>query len=324
VAVAVDDGNVAARRAERVRPVDPRLRHLSHLRGGVFTRAEALAAGYSHAEIVARLRRGTWLTIRRGVYAAAECSTTDRARMAAALAVLPRTSALSHRSAAVLHGLPLVGTETPVAEVTVPGAAGRRRRDLVVHGRSLPTDHVEHKFGMRVTTLARTAVDLARQLPFHASVTVADAALRAGAAPDVLHQLVTELVGPFSRRARRALAFADGRAESPGESLSRVAIASHGLPVPELQVPVANGGGAVIARVDFLWRRERTIGEFDGKLKYASPDVLWAEKRREDALRALGFTVVRWVWQDVWSDFATTAARLRAALATTTTVSHTA
>src|SRR5262249_6994019 len=161
-------------------------------------------------------------------------------------------AALSHRSAAALHGLPVVGVATPVAEVTVPGAAARRRRDMVVHGRPLPAKHVEVLDRLRVTTVVRTAVDLARVLPFPAAVAVVDAALREAVAPELLSSLVAHEVGPFSRRARRVVAFADGRAESPGESLSRVAIADHGLPEPDLQVPIDDGRGTTVGRVDFL------------------------------------------------------------------------
>lgn len=53
------------------------------------------------------------------------------------------------------------------------------------------------------------------------------------------------------------------------------------------------------ARSDFLWPAQRTIGEADGKGKYRTPEDLYAEKRREDQLRGLGFEVVRWGWADV-------------------------
>jgi very-short-patch-repair endonuclease len=64
----------------------------------------------------------------------------------------------------------------------------------------------------------------------------------------------------------------------------------------------------VIARVDFLWREERTVGEFDGRIKYGRllqpgqtpEDVIFAEKVREDLLRDLGWTVVRWLWRDLY------------------------
>jgi len=41
------------------------------------------------------------------------------------------------------------------------------------------------------------------------------------------------------------------------------------------------------------------VVEVDGKLKYTEPEVLWREKRREDALRRMGIEVVRLTWADL-------------------------
>jgi very-short-patch-repair endonuclease len=54
--------------------------------------------------------------------------------------------------------------------------------------------------------------------------------------------------------------------------------------------------------VDFFWEEQATVGEFDGRLKYTgqpNADVLYAEKRREDRLRALGLEVVRFGYHEV-------------------------
>jgi hypothetical protein len=66
--------------------------------------------------------------------------------------------------------------------------------------------------------------------------------------------------------ARRVVAFADGRSESVGESRSRVAIAAAGLPPPELQWSMRLDHG--MAYTDFAWPELRTVGEFDGRVKY--------------------------------------------------------
>ena len=66
--------------------------------------------------------------------------------------------------------------------------------------------------------------------------------------------------------------------------------------------------GRFVARVDFGWEEQRTVGEFDGKAKYGellkpgqtSRDAMLAEKRREDLLRDLGWQVVRWTWADLY------------------------
>jgi hypothetical protein len=59
--------------------------------------------------------------------------------------------------------------------------------------------------------------------------------------------------------------------------------------------------------VDFYWEEHKTIGEFDGKIKYGRllkpgqriEDVIFDEKVREDELRDLGLQVVRWLWNDL-------------------------
>ncbi|QTF70735.1 type IV toxin-antitoxin system AbiEi family antitoxin domain-containing protein [Arthrobacter woluwensis] len=109
------------------------------------------------------------------------------------------------------------------------------------------------------------------------------------------------------RRLRAILDFSDPGGFLPGESLSRVAMHRLGFPRPELQTRFADRVG-LIGYTDFCWRSARVIGEFDGREKYVKPeylrgpstsDIVIAEKTREDRLRHLGFTVVRWVWADV-------------------------
>lgn len=140
-----------------------------------------------------------------------------------------------------------------------------------------------------------------------------------------------ELVEQVARRrddnARRGVArieavaaFADGRAESPKESESRVLIAELGFAAPDLQVEVFDQDG-LAGRADFGWEHVKVLGEYDGKGKYfddrlsggLTPEqVVWNEKRREDRLRAAGFRVVRWDAEDL-ADPWQLAAKLRRA-----------
>jgi hypothetical protein len=91
------------------------------------------------------------------------------------------------------------------------------------------------------------------------------------------------------------------------------------LPRPVLQWEVA--APRWIGRTDFGWPELRTVGEFDGKIKYGRQlrpgpegDAVFAEKRREDVIRAAGFRVVRWTWDEL-DDFTDVVARLRSAFA---------
>ncbi|MFZ1286441.1 MAG: hypothetical protein WAR57_05315 [Candidatus Phosphoribacter sp.] len=98
-------------------------------------------------------------------------------------------------------------------------------------------------------------------------------------------------------RARRLLDLVDPLAESPGESRLRLLLVTLGLTVRS-QVLIHATNGRPIGRVDILvddW----VIVEFDGRVKYVNAAVLWDEKRREDALRALGYEVVRVTWADL-------------------------
>src|SRR3954471_13352560 len=86
-----------------------------------------------------------------------------------------------------------------------------------------------------------------------------------------------------------------------------------GLPAPQLQKCFRRSDGTVWARTDFFFEEFNTVGEFDGKQKYGREfyeksgqirdidvgEVVWLEKRREDALRDDGNEVVRWVWFEV-------------------------
>ena len=74
-----------------------------------------------------------------------------------------------------------------------------------------------------------------------------------------------------------------------------------------LQFEITGSSGGFVARTDFAWEEQRVIGEFDGRVKYGRllrpgqdpGDIVFEEKRREDAIRDLGWGVVRWTWADL-------------------------
>ena len=91
------------------------------------------------------------------------------------------------------------------------------------------------------------------------------------------------------------------------------------LPRPVLQWEVP-GAGRRVGPSAFGWPALRTVGEFDGRIRYGRllrpgrepGEAVLAERRREDAIRDAGFRVVRWVWDDL-DDFGDVVERLRAA-----------
>jgi hypothetical protein len=135
----------------------------------------------------------------------------------------------------------------------------------------------------------RTVVDLARALPFAEGVAVADSALHATlTSQGELSTIIADCPRwPGIQRARDVIAFSDSRSESVLESLGRAAFHQSGLPPPDLQVWIGDDG-EVIGRVDFLWRRYRTIGEADGAFKYQTPDRARAQLDRGRAAARRG------------------------------------
>lgn len=302
---------------------------------GVVLRSELLRAGLAPDEVRQRLRRGELANIRRGAYVdpfdqrLAEAATRHRLAVEAAVRQLGPGAVVSHVSAAVLLGLPVWGLPLERVHVTRDRTSGARvGRDVHLHAAALDPDEITMVDGIVVTTPARAVLDVARSAAFEPAVVVADAALATSrrdlpplATPaDLARSLERSTRRPGAAAARRVVAFADGRSGSVGESRSRIAIDSAGLPPPVLQWEVFAASGVFIGRVDFAWPMFRTVAEFDGKVKYGRNlrpgqdpgEAVYEEKRREDALRAEDLAMVRWGWIDI-NPFTETAARLRRA-----------
>ena len=215
-------------------------------------------------------------------------------------------AALSHQSAAAVHGLEMLSpTLTRVHSTTVAGT-GFRTATHHRHVATLTDDELVTVDGVLVTSIERTAVDIAcGAASFAQALAVVDSALRLGADREIMKRM---LVG--RRRgvglARRALHHADGRSDNPGESWSRAQMIEAGLPTARLQHTFRDDDGEHVARTDFDWDG-RLVGEFDGKVKYEklrkpgedATAVVLREKHREDCLRSMGVMVIRWTWDDL-------------------------
>lgn len=296
--------------------------NVTNWRGNILLARDIETPG-ERSDFFLRARQGEFTRIFRGVHIATsqwEMMDADeryRATVKASVAFAESDNVYSHASAAALWRLPWIGPWPTKAHVTVATAAGGRSKQMFArHTTGQPSDTAEID-GVTVTTLARTSVDIARTQSFGCAVAVVDAALRRAVYPRpelpadvVVHaDLLRELHGiPRNKgvvKALRVISFADGRADRPGESISRVNIHLARLPAPELQVELAGASGKVWT-VDFFWRGCRLIGEFDGATKYtneeflrgrSSAEAVIAEKAREDDLRAAGYGMSRWGWR---------------------------
>lgn len=286
-------------------------------------------AGIQERSLRTLIARGQLVQIRRGAYATSDV-VTEAARdpclrhaldVAAVRALRGHTGVASHQSAAALYGLPLL-TAPPQGTVTLTVPPGQRRGGYgrsgsIYHMADLPPEHVARRYGLPVTTAARTVVDIARITPFMDGVVVADSALheRHTSKTDLRRVLAHSTRWPGGKTAQAVIDFASQLAESPLESCARVVFHDRGLPPPELQVPVFGQSGTLIARVDFIWREHGVIVEADGLLKYDSGQTAIKELARDRLLREAGYEVVHFTWKELFTDPERVIARIRDAFA---------
>lgn len=330
-------------------------------RGEPVTIARALAAGITRSQMRAALGNGSLSRAGHGVIQAqAHVGDTpsddtvrrfdDTVRRCRTLAVRRPGLVFSHQTAAILHGLPLLNRvqHEPIH------AFHRHPRRLSagwLHDWALDPGDVVHVGGLQVTSILRTANDLARTLPFSEALIPMDCALRrtvithaetsragqpgarqllplpedrivedpeSGAfAQQLLQGHVIRSTGrPGVSGARRVAAAASPLAESPAESWSRGQMIAAGIPIRGLQVRVLDAEG-VERRLDFLLE-VGLAGEVDGYVKYEGTlgrQQVRKEKMRDLALARVGIHTVRWSAEEVFRNPTNVMAELRRAMA---------
>lgn len=290
----------------------------------LLSRGDLAEAGTGSSALRRLLETGEVIRLRPGVYVRRDSGPAPTPEQwiiarARALTLVSRQQPLfSHLTAAALHGLPVHAPASPEVHVILdprrPGAAA----DVVRHRGEVPDDQIVERHGVRCTSLERTLADIARTTSFETAVCALDAGLRPVAVPEPgvflpdaaeeRRERVREIARRSAQgraRALRSLAFADGRAQLPGESISRIRLAQLGFAAPDLQVAIPGPSGHDYY-VDFGLNDARGWGEFDGETKYrdealrrglSREDVLLREKQREDWIR--GRTqrpMARWQW----------------------------
>jgi len=273
----------------------------------VFTTADVRALGISPAVLRGLISTGRCLAVAHGVYVLTDLVPEDAflTRVRARLAGRKADAVVAHVTAARLHKL-RTPFESQLGDdrlwlLHTPGSAKATHRSGVA---LLPAQygpsHVMEIDGLRMTTLARTAMDLARGCPLERALVPIDHALARGVPRGALVELAVFMKGwPGTRVFRDALEIASPLAESGLESMSRAVIYRQGVVAPELQAELRGLSGKRY-RVDMLWRERRVILEIDGEPKYESEKALFNEKRREDDLRRADWTVIRWTYDDVF------------------------
>jgi very-short-patch-repair endonuclease len=242
---------------------------------GVVTTSQLAAAGIGERAVAHRVACG-WLTrLHRGVYRVGPIDAPYGREMAAVLAT---GGALSHHSAAAVWGF------RPPYEGDVHVTATTRTRSGIRVHRSASVTAAVH-CGLALTTPTRTLHDLAPLLPQHElDRAVEEAVIRGLAKPSELG----------TRPALRRATIAEPRltrSEAERRLLELIAAARLERPVTNVRV---NGW-----EVDAFWPRHRLIVEVDGYAYHGNRAAFERDRRKDAALTAAGYRVVRITWRQI-------------------------
>jgi len=298
-----------------------------------------VAGGVTDEMIHTALSSGRLLRLRRGVFVAAAAWPDDPAArhvmMAHAEQVANPDAVLSHQSAAVVWGLPSPSFrdwhERPASATYVNDRSYRSRGGTAIrHIGLLPASEVTRDLdGYSVTSIARTAVDLATGLPLPEALVILDGAARkilvsfvgTERRRDFLNprliaaarEALTAVVGRKVRRLAAVIPLVEPARESAAESLTAGHLHLARLPVPLFQPPIRTRLGTVYP--DFFWESNRLIGECDGATKGSDPTAYVREKEREQVLRDDDYRFVRWLGKEIHFTPHVVIARIERALA---------
>lgn len=265
-----------------------------------FIGSEALQAG----RLTRHSLRTRFIAIYPDVYIPIGAELTAATRARAAWLWTGRAGIVAGRSAAALHGAKWIDASLP-AEVLWHNR--RPPRGISVWSGQIAEDEIEVIRGMRVTTPARTALDIAcrylRGIPTNpiepldtlAATAPIDSLARATrlkmADVDVLASRYRGHRG--LRLARETLALVDSGAESPQETRVRLLLISRGFPAPQTQIPVYDDHGGLVAELDMGWEEPKIAVEYEGDHHRRTRREFNKGIRRHEAVTELGWMDIR-------------------------------
>lgn len=263
-----------------------------------FTTAQAKHQGVSAENLTKLCREGLLRRMLQGVYVATQAGDSIPLRAEALNLVVPKDCVVCDRHAGWLHGATMVlhpneHLELLPISVFRPSGNGRLRNGITNSGeRNLAVEDVVELHGLRVTTPLRTAWDLGRVRFTEPAISGLDAMLRLGVFSRA------ELVAGIERFRRmrwittlRVMApLADGRAESPGESVLRLRWIECQLPTPIPQYEVLRRG-QFVARLDLANPEIGFAAEYDGDEWHSSPEQQEHDRARRSEVADEGWLV---------------------------------
>jgi len=207
-------------------------------------------------------------------------------RAEAALLLAGQPAALSGATSLALHGISVA--ETTDIHLTVPYERRvRSKPGLVVHQSEYQSHDVIEIDGLPVFSLDLALADFLCRGDKRTAFASAEEAMR-GLPPDHVQKLRDNvrdrIVDRPSRkgihRALSMLALADGRAESPPESMLKLIVVEAGMPIPEVQYVINDIDGRLLYVLDMAWPARRVALEYDGFAAHEERGAADAERDR--------------------------------------------
>ena len=245
------------------------------------------------------MRRNAYRPATRGAFVPAGADRDLVARCRAIRCMLPRDAVFSHYTAARLRGwaLPWLPTWLPDFASVPGGGTHVSRRGVYVARTDEALTGYEMRSGLPVLPAPAILAQLAQQLSLLDLVATLDSALHLG---DCTVAELEASIRPYQHggsRLRRALACADGRAESWWETPLRLLHMWCGIDV-EPQYEVFDSAGNLVARADLWLVGTRRLHEYDGAW-HDEAEARPLNVGRDRALGRIGWTRFGYVAADL-------------------------
>ena len=285
---------------------DERILRLAARQHGAVTRAQLLDAGLSRGAVEHRLAKGTLRPVHRGVYRVGPITGRYEAEMAAVLACGPR-AALSDRTAA---GIWDMEPSSPEAPVDIVGSRTLRgpRSGVRLHRREIEDDEITERYGLPLTTPARTALDLASGLgPHELERVLARAVRREIVTLDAVRGMLLRHPGMRGSRVLQGLldeAAGPALTRSEAEARFLALLRKGGIDRPRCNTVVCG------LEVDFYWPDRNVVVEVDGFAYHSRRSAFENDRERDLVLAAEGIVVVRVTWRQIRAEPEKVLARL--------------
>lgn len=140
-----------------------RMFKLASEQAGYFTAAQAKEVGYSYQAQAHHVAAGNWLRIERGLFRLAEWIPDIHDDLVKWSLWSRGRGVVSHETALAVHGIGEF--ESARVHLTVPPGFTMRDDAVVLHHAELDASDVQERTGFRVTTPARSLIDVAATAP---------------------------------------------------------------------------------------------------------------------------------------------------------------